>query len=810
MEIQKGIEEAIEGEGILFVGAGFSRGAVNLRGEPLKSGREFAAHLAVESGSDEDSSLEDAAEAYIENFGEDALINEIKAEYSVSSVQQYHREIATIPWKRIYTTNYDNVVETAFRLERKQLTPITLDADMFKTPKRQTLCIHFNGYVDSINRDKIWNELKLTDSSYVTASIADTAWGMLFRQDIRLARVVFFVGYSLFDLDVKRMLSQSDLLKNKCFFYVGTSPKKASKDRASRFGTVIMDSTQEFATILNMVKASHLPRSDKTLSLMSVREYFTPDSGMAITDKSFFDLLVYGTRNDELIRESIQTGKTFYLERGLVRELFERVSNGHRVFAVCSDLGNGKSLILEGLRMLAIERGYRVFDLCEHNDGVHEELETIAKIDGKVLLIVEEYQHWLDEIRVFTTNATDQTVLVATARNAIHDVVFDDFVSSTGSQDVCEINVDTLTDHEIEWIANALDEYGLWGAMAGIPQWQKHRFLSNKCRKQFHAILLKLFDAPHIERRLSSITEKLRKSGDDYKVFLSILILTLLNHTPTLDMLTDIWGTNVTGKPSFRKDPLIKEFVSFDYYSMLVRSPIAAEYLLKKSVDVGTLIPVLIKMIEQVNKGARNNRSYYDIFKSLTMFSNLQLLLPERGFRSAVIRYYESIKNLPNCKQNYHFWLQYAIATLVIKELSQSEKYFETAYSLARQGNKDTYKIDNHYARFLMVQGTEQEDCSKAMENFRNTRSIITRQIQDDRRHYPYSVATLYKDLIDIFGKHLNQPEIQEVERASTHVLDRIINLPENRRRHSRVRICQDNLQYVVKRCGQLTLRVKK
>jgi|GEM_PF-5000848 len=47
MNLQEGIEFALSGKSILFVGAGFSVDAQNLRGVKLKTGRKLAKHLGT-------------------------------------------------------------------------------------------------------------------------------------------------------------------------------------------------------------------------------------------------------------------------------------------------------------------------------------------------------------------------------------------------------------------------------------------------------------------------------------------------------------------------------------------------------------------------------------------------------------------------------------------------------------------------------------------------------------------------------------------------------------------------------------------
>ncbi len=333
MELEKAIQMALDGRAVLFVGAGFSRGAVNLNGQPFKSGLELAAHFASRASLPSSSGLEDASEAFAEEHGIDKLISEIQIEFGAREVASFHREIVAIPWKRIYTTNYDNVVELASRLQGKRLSAVTLGTDIYKMPKDHTICIHLNGYAETLDRNKIWTELKLTESSYVTASIADTQWAMLFRQDLRLARAIFFVGYSISDLDIKRILFASDILKEKCFFCVGPDPDEIMLRRVAKFGTVMRKSAEEFAAEMHTVAATYVPVVSAGSYPVSLKEYQIRTPGTPISDKAFLDLLLLGERTDDLIAESLRSGKRYLLERSAVSDVFRHIDKGKRVLS---------------------------------------------------------------------------------------------------------------------------------------------------------------------------------------------------------------------------------------------------------------------------------------------------------------------------------------------------------------------------------------------------------------------------------------------------------------------------------------------
>ncbi len=82
MDFQQALEYALDGDAVVFIGAGFSLGAKNGRGEPIKSGGELDEHFATRASITGDFELQDAAEAFVERFGEAELLKELVASFA--------------------------------------------------------------------------------------------------------------------------------------------------------------------------------------------------------------------------------------------------------------------------------------------------------------------------------------------------------------------------------------------------------------------------------------------------------------------------------------------------------------------------------------------------------------------------------------------------------------------------------------------------------------------------------------------------------------------------------------------------------
>lgn len=807
MDLNHAIERALDGHAILFLGSGFPFGATNVANTKFKRGTELATALSKAAGLPADATLDDAAEAYLEMLGEDALIQLLQREYTVQKVKPFHRTYATIPWNRIYTTNYDNVIEHCYALEKATLVPITLDLDPYTVAKDSTLCVHLNGLIDRLDRESLGTQLKLTETSYLTEAISESPWAVLFREDLRLAQAVFFIGYSLYDLDIKRILFEFPTLKDKCFFVLGSDPDANLLRRVSRFGTHVPLYAEGFAKELEAAKKTYVPAVPTVITGVAIKETVAPVTRKPITDQDFVNLMLFGTRSDGHITESYALPKLYFLERPAVKHAFELIDKGHRLLAVVSNLGNGKSLFLDGLRIRATEKGYRVFDAQERTSNISQELLSLAKLPGKLILTIEEYQGWLDDIRLFRLNSSQQAVIIVSARNSIHDVLVDDLVSKAGVDEIPEIQLDSLSDDDAEWVIDAFNEYGMWGDWHKKSRAQKRRFVINVCRRQMHAILLKLLESPDIGKRLRSAFQDVSKKKTPHELMLSILILTLINQRPTIDMLVDLWGAQAVNLVQLRREGAFREFLDADHAEVRVRSPVAAEYLLKNIADPATVVDVLVHITRKADDASRATERYKRIFRQLITFSSIQSVLPETNNKDAIIRFYESIKNLRQCRNNPLFWFQYAIASLVIEDLFRAGRYFKTAYSLATDTGFDTYQIDNHFARFLLVKAIRECAVKEAMANFRRARNIINRQVTNERRHYPYRVAVAYQEFLDRFAGELAPKDIQEIKKAAAKLLKNIEDLPAGRKGQRSIRECQKAMEYVTEKADDLLVK---
>jgi len=109
---------------------------------------------------------------------------------------EIHKLIAEGKFSIIYTTNYDNWLENAFKHYKKEFIKITKASDITKLKENIIQIIKFHG---DFSDD---NSLVLTESSYFDRLDFESPLDIKLRSDI-LGKTVLFVGYSLSDINIR-------------------------------------------------------------------------------------------------------------------------------------------------------------------------------------------------------------------------------------------------------------------------------------------------------------------------------------------------------------------------------------------------------------------------------------------------------------------------------------------------------------------------------------------------------------------------------------------------------------------------------
>ena len=253
MELSDAFEAALAGEAILFVGAGFSRDALNKDNQGLPVGGRLssliAERLGLALGEHELPPLEDLAQDYFSRSAHD-LFELLVSRYTAKTLTEAQSSITCRPWRRIYTTNYDNVLELALGAAKRPYRSQTISDTPSASPPEHTDIVHLNGFIHRAMVDTLQADLRLTSVSYASAEISLSPWALAFRTDIRFSKAAIFIGYSLADLDITRLISAEPVFREKCVFVVSPNPSPRDLLRLPHYGRMVPSGIEQAAQIL--------------------------------------------------------------------------------------------------------------------------------------------------------------------------------------------------------------------------------------------------------------------------------------------------------------------------------------------------------------------------------------------------------------------------------------------------------------------------------------------------------------------------------------------------------------------------------
>lgn len=764
MTLKEAVSRIQNGSCILFTGAGFSLGAISYSGKfrlAWQIANEMYSQCDVPED-DQDGNLMSAADWYLQQFGPDDTIAYLNKQFNVQDISREHDVIAKEKWRRCYTLNYDNVLETAYHKNNKKLTPVTPSSNL-KDYDVSSVCVHLNGSINNLNRSTINDEFKLTSISYAVDNITKTQWWELFESDLIICDAIFFVGCSLkWDIDVVRLINRISNMKEKTFFIVGEKESERNITTLKHFGTPVKLGINGFAKLIE----EEPQRSNKTIE-RSYKFFLKPNIRSTKPDrdlKHFVNLITEGYVDEHLLDFSIRQPDYFpyFLYRDKIDTIKSKIASGIRNFIITSDIGNGKTILLKALSLILQRQDYEVFILDRELPAAIEELEFICEnIKQPTIFIVENYSNHIDILNKFNIFRTEEHILILSERRTRYEV--NQFLlTSISNENFYEISLDELSDNEIELLISLIDKNYLWGDRLNLCYKDKFQFIVNKCNRRLSQFLLRIIKANDLQKRYSNVLQVIKDKKQYYLALLYILVNDVLQFDLKIEDIINDLGYDSLNNHEFYKDPNIREFINLSDGRIRFKSSIFASYLLRDVLSDEDIKDLMVELFSILHEKKDIDRIKKQL-KSMTKHSNLMKVFRERrSEEKGMLYYYRQIVDFEYCQQSPLFWLQYAIARLFDKDFKNAEICFKNSYELAkRTQGYDTYQIDNHYARFLLegkIEGYLQEECMMLFINAH--KKLMVNRKGDEHRWYSFKVAENYIPFYEKFGNTFSISEM--------------------------------------------------
>lgn len=762
------------GKAIIFTGAGFSKKTVNILNEEPPLAKELSKKIGVLGGIGDD--IEDlmfTSRFFLKYKDKNELLKLLKDSFVLKEVSEEHKHICSLPWRRFYTTNYDNSIELACLNSGKRVDALDIDAKPSNYMSQDNLCIHLNGVIDKAISEDLDSKIKLTNSSYLTSqSFINSQWNYVFKRDLETASAIIFVGYSMYDMDVQRLLYQTDNLIDKTYFIVSEDADFKSTFFLTDFGHVLPIGLLGFSEITKSISVEVVKNSTADLDCFSLREIKYNDN--AVTDTEIKDFLLFGKFSDHQIDTSISNDYQdyFLIYRDLMKDALRLIEGGGNIL-IHSELGNGKTIFLHQLTYALTQSGRKVYiysGKSEYDDELSE-IDIIAAKKEQPIIIIEGYNKAEQLLKHISIKYPSDLSIVIVDRSAVA-ARSAQFINSLALK-FSEISLDQLTDNEILDFINLLENQGFWEDLTALSKDVKLRKIKDDYNGQMSGILLGLLNSPLIKNKIKALTDELFISQDYKDTIFAIALCDVIDVNKTSSMISEISGNQSIYSMELRRHDAFKSLYRFveNGNSIETKSSLMSLAIINNCFQDSYIKHKLLSVVENFDRMGNVSHDPKNVFKSLLRFHVLEILMPQK--QKALDSYYMELKKVcPWLKDSPHYWVQYAMCRLSMGDFDSAQIYLNDAYSLARaRTNYHTENIDTQQARLLIMKCLKESDATKSFSYFHDAHNILI-GLRDDG--YKHRQILPYKDVFELKYKLFSKGNRVVFEHACKALLQQV------------------------------------
>jgi SIR2-like protein len=376
---------------LLFLGSGFSVEATNIVGmrPPVGKGlgRLLSEPLAL-ANADDFNLMDLATHAAKRGVDVYTLLNN---QFTIKALSSDQVTILSQPWRRIYTTNYDDCAEFyAITTNNKSNMPSYSFEQPLPSRILARTIVHMHGYIHNCTKDNVLSQMVLTHYSYAEQRAKLSPWWGQFEKDLRTTEGIFFVGYSLGDFAVASYLTKNPAFARKTHFIVPPNLDEILYSRVSDYGILHPISVIGFADWCKSAKPARALTQPHSLQAF---RYFDPHK-----DKKT------PTQPTPVEIDALVTLGTFKLHRLLstfpepsyVVPRLDQLDNAvklileNRTLIIHSNIGNGKSIFTNCLCLRLSELGFACFE-CRNDVTIPGRDIEFLKNERKPVIIFPTY-----------------------------------------------------------------------------------------------------------------------------------------------------------------------------------------------------------------------------------------------------------------------------------------------------------------------------------------------------------------------------------------------------------------------------------
>lgn len=722
-----GLGEVDPESSILFLGSGFSLGAKNIANASPPNGkglrRHFIQQLKLPADTDYD------LQVLSEEFAEDdprKLRDELYRIFRLTELTAGQTAVLNDPWRRIYSTNYDDAVEL-HRLNRKA-PPNAFDvSEPVPNKLPHGAVVHLHGSIRLITPENVKESLVLGEGSYVNQYVVRSPWYDQFQRDLAFASALYIIGYSLADYHIAGLLMANPKLAERTVFIQGPSPDKTFERRTAQYGRTMFIGTDGFAEALASAPRAAAPPLENLRAFRPLAPTRDKKAGARPTAPEVFDLLVYGDFDAGRLARS-QPGEDYAISRTEAVRAAAAAIETKSSLVVDGRLGNGKSIFLHLLAFELSTRGWTCLLLRPGHPDLQRELATLAGID-RVVVFIDQYSSAQDNLRGLR-EALPNAKLVVEVRTGTFEVRFHELTQLL-PKPFDRVSLNALTRTEVVAFGRLCERAGL-------------RAPADDRRGDLRDLLLDLFENRAIRSRVqAALTPLFEKRATRRILTMTMLIAT---HQGAVGA---AFVRSVIGEDPFAVlkplEDLSHEIFETSADGFKARSAVFSSFVIAAFIDPDEIADAVVEVTLAAAQ-RRGERPYRILMSNMMAYSSLRRTLRGKGDPDGIIvSIYERLRYDERVNGEPLFWLQYAIAMAEASRLDTADEYIGTAYRKADDlEGFQTFQIDTQAFRIALLRATEQKS-GQAVFNIDAVLTGIERidAMLGDGSHRSYAVRVL-------------------------------------------------------------------
>ena len=690
-ELQAAIKK---GELILFLGAGASKGCIASNGTKVLDGLELARHLASVGSYDYSDEPLDEVYGALRSKLKSRLDSILENLFRNAQPSSEYLTLASYAWRRIYTLNIDDALESAIRRTRVQKLHVRLSSDPIVDQDSffdRMDVVKLNGTIDRIEDGVIFSA-----SEYAKATAKSLPWYEQCASDFVRCPILFIgtkLSEPLLKFHIERYKSVTGRSPGRSYV-ITPSATALQMEALSEYNIEHISGTlSDFVSWLNetfpiplkpidLAKASipqlaELLRSQDAQKFAELFDHVTPvrkttfSGGGATAGDAAIKNFYKGFRPSwqDVVDEI--PARLDVLEKS--KEILRASFSTNKFLPLIGPAGSGKTTLLMQLCFdIANITDIEVYYIEQPINHLRATLEAIERNSSshRILVGVDNVDFVSDQLQdVLESKRLQRTMVVGAERENI-------WKRKTrirlGSHSLSSIYVSEFSNADAEKILEKLERFGSWTRLGQMPRQARVSELIVRAQKQLLIALLEATFGLGYGQIIASDYSTLT-NDEERLCFLTVgLITDRKQDAPQALVDRALSALGILNRESMLKTSLSGIVVDRSG-KLAVRHPIYVRYILDNLVDPKLTIKALRALLEAFSQYESPVIKHVDrleatIYKGLLNHAFVRDVL--KGHRELVLSLYQSVEK--KFEQDGLFWLQYGLALRDLREHEQS------------------------------------------------------------------------------------------------------------------------------------------